>query len=77
MILGLIRKFMKTGKVSTFAVALKEIDYQTLLLLAGLFLVIGGISEAGVINEISKLFLKIGGDNVFLIYTLIVWAIWS
>ena len=30
-----------------------------------------------VINEISKLFLKIGGDNVFLIYTLIVWAIWS
>ena len=77
MILGLIRKFMKTGKVSTFAVALKEIDYQTLLLLAGLFLVIGGVSEAGVINEISKLFLKIGGDNVFLIYTLIVWAIWS
>lgn len=52
---------------------LKEIDYFTLLLLFGLFLVIGGISRAGVIDEISKLFVKVGGDNPFVMFTLIVW----
>lgn len=51
-----------------------EIDYFTLLLLSGLFIVISGITEAGVVDEISKLFAKISGNNVFLMYTLIVWA---
>jgi Na+/H+ antiporter NhaD/arsenite permease-like protein len=54
--------------------AFKDIDYFTLLLLAGLFIVIAGITEAGVVNEISKLFVKISGNNVFIIYTLLVWA---
>lgn len=53
---------------------LKEIDYQTLLLLFGLFIVVGGITEMGVIDEIAKLISKIGGGNVFVIYTVIVWA---
>lgn len=51
-----------------------EIDYFTLLLLSGLFIVISGITEAGVVDEISKLFVKVSGNNVFLMYTLIVWA---
>lgn len=54
--------------------AIKEIDYFTILLLAGLFVVIGGITEAGVVEEISKLFVRVAGDNLFLVYTLIVWA---
>jgi Na+/H+ antiporter NhaD/arsenite permease-like protein len=45
-----------------------------ILLLAGLFIVIGGITEAGLIKEISKIFVKVSGDNVFLIYSLVVWA---
>ena len=51
-----------------------EIDYETLLLLTGLFIVIGGITQAGVIDEIAKLFLKIGSGNLFVIYMLIVWV---
>lgn len=45
--------------------AIKEIDYFTILLLAGLFVVIGGITKAGIVQDISEL---------FVIYTLIVWA---
>ncbi len=53
---------------------IQEIDYQTLLLLAGLFVVIGGITQAGLIDDISALFSKIAGSNLFVIYTLVVWV---
>lgn len=54
--------------------ALLEIDYQTLCLLAGLFVVIAGITNAGIIDEISSFFVKLGGNNLFLLYTVIVWG---
>ena len=49
------------------------IDYQTLLLLASLFVIIGGINEAGVINKISEFFTSVS-SNVFVLYTLIVFV---
>ncbi|MCR4672644.1 MAG: TRAP transporter large permease subunit [Lachnospiraceae bacterium] len=51
-----------------------NLDYQTLILLAGLFIIIGGITEVGIIDRISALFLKAGGSSVFIMYTIIVWA---
>ncbi len=54
--------------------AFREIDYATLGLLAGLFVVIAGITEAGIVSDIANFFVKVGGDNLFLLYTLIVWA---
>ena len=54
--------------------ALTEIDFQTLLLLAGLFIVIGSLTYNGVIDDISQLLVNLGGSNLFLMYTLIVWA---
>ncbi len=54
--------------------ALKSVDVETLLLLAGLFLVIAGITEAGVIDDIASLIAQAGGSNMFLLYTIIVWA---
>ena len=51
---------------------LKAVDYKTLILLAGLFLVIEGITEAGVIDAIATLFVKLGGGSVLLTYVLIV-----
>ncbi len=71
---GLIRNYFKTGKVSTFTKAIREIDFNTILLLTGLFIVIGGITEVGVVQDIGRLFVKASQDNVFVIYTLIVWA---
>lgn len=74
MVIGLIRDYIKYRKKQNIIKTLKEIDYFTLLLLGGLFIVIGGITEAGVVDDISKIFVKISGNNLFLIYTLIVWA---
>lgn len=45
-----------------------------MLLLLGLFLVIGGITEQGVIDALAGIFARIGSGNVFVIYTLILWA---
>ena len=39
-----------------------------------MFVVIGGITEVGLVNDISHIFVSLSNDNVFLIYTLIVWA---
>ena len=73
-VIGLLKELAMSKDVKIIGRALKEIDYFTLLLLSGLFVVIAGITEAGVVNEISKLFVKISNNNVFLIYTLLVWA---
>ncbi|MBQ3008065.1 MAG: arsenic transporter, partial [Oscillospiraceae bacterium] len=50
-----------------------NIDFQTLLLLSGLFIIIQGITNVGLINDIGNLFVAISGDNIFLIYTILVW----
>ena len=43
------------------------------MLLTGLFIVIGSITEVGIVDDIGKLFVSIS-DNIFIIYTLIVWS---
>ncbi|MBO4854455.1 MAG: arsenic transporter [Oscillospiraceae bacterium] len=50
----------------------KAIDYKTLLLLSGLFMVIEGITRAGVIDAVAALFVKLGGGSRLLMYMLIV-----
>ncbi len=74
---GIIRAAIKGGGIDIVKEALKEIDYYTLVLLAGLFIVIGGITEAGIIDLIGQKLAGISGDgsraSVFLIYTIIVW----
>lgn len=72
--IGLFRNFVMTKDFGVITKALKEIDYFTILLLAGLFVVVGGITEAGVVKDISQIFVKVSKDNIFVIYTLIVWA---
>ncbi|MDF2672976.1 MAG: tyrosine transporter [Clostridiales bacterium] len=72
--IGLIVNFIKTRNIKVFSKAFGEIDYFTILLLSGLFIVVGGITEAGVVKDISNIFVKVSGDNLFVIYTLITWA---
>ena len=73
-VIGAVRSRIRTHGTAGIRRAFAQIDYQTLLLLAGLFVVIGGVVHAGVIDDISALFLKAGGGNRFLLYTLIVWG---
>lgn len=72
--IGLLRSAGKSRSLSGVRAALREIDYMTLILLASLFIVIASLTEVGVIDLISQLFVRIGGNNLFLMYSLIVWG---
>ena len=73
LVIGIIRVYFVRHEVEFVVSVVKDIDYITLILLAGLFLVVGGITEVGVIEDISKIFVSVSGDNIFVIYTILVW----
>lgn len=73
LLIGIIRELFKKN-IQVIKLVIKEIDWMSLGLLTGLFIVVAGISEAGVIDAVANLFVKLAGNNKFLIYTLIVWA---
>lgn len=74
LVIGLVYNFAKKKNISAIISPLKEIDFETIGLLLGLFLMIGAISEQGVITAAANLLAKAGGGNVFVLYTVIVWA---
>ena len=69
---GLVYELLRQKNGRLVLDVLKAVDYKTLILLAGLFLVIRGITEAGVIDAIARLFANVGGGSVLLTYVLIV-----
>lgn len=71
---GLVHSWLKKRDRQALLAPLKAVDPETLGLLLGLFLMIGGISHMGVIDAAAGLLAKLGGGNVLLLYTLIVWA---
>ena len=73
-VIGMIYTLVCKKNAKLVKNALTEIDFQTLLLLAGLFIVIGSLTYNGIIDDISQLLVNLGGSNLFLMYTLIVWA---
>ena len=74
LIIGLIYNYAKKKNLDAVMGPLKAIDLETLGLLVGLFLMIGGISNMGVIDALAQLLAKLGAGNPFLMYTIIVWA---
>ena len=52
----------------------KDIDYNTVLFLVFLFIIIATVEKVGIIDDISGLFAELGGKNVFLLYTVIVFG---
>ena len=74
LLIGLVYNYMKKKNLSAILEPLKAIDFETIGLLLGLFLMIGGISHMGVIDALAGLLAKLGNGNVFLMYTVIVWA---
>lgn len=73
-LVGLIRACIKKHNFSTLKLVASEFDTDTILLLFGLFIVIEGITAAGVIDMIAGLFTNLAGDSPFLLYTIIVFA---
>lgn len=54
--------------------SLREIDFQTLLLLASLFIIIAGVERAGVLDWLAEKMVTLGNGNLFVVYTVIVWG---
>ena len=74
LVVGLIYNYARNKSLEAITGPLKAIDFETLGLLVGLFLMIGGIKNEGVITALAGLLADLGGGNVFLMYSIIVWA---
>ena len=72
-LVGIIRELLFKKNKEIVKNAFKEIDYYTIALLAGLFVVIGGIKNAGVIDVIGSAIASLGSGSTFLVFTIIVW----
>ena len=74
LLIGLVHNFATKKSKAAVIVPLQAIDFNTIGLLVGLFIIIGGISEQGVIDAIASLLAQLGNGNLFILYTLIVWG---
>ena len=52
---------------------MKKVDYETILFFIGLFVVVGGLEETGVLELIADAIKTISGGNSFLMIGIIVW----
>ena len=79
-LVGLVIYFVSKSKeqvsFKTAAVELwkESIDYETIVFLTTLFIIIFAVDMVGIIDDISKLFVSIGSNNIFLLYTIIVFG---
>lgn len=71
-LIGIIYECYRQGGSSPLKNVVANMDFDTIFILLGLFVVIEGIRSAGVIDLIAGLFYRIAGNNPFLLYTLIV-----
>ncbi len=52
---------------------LKDLDWHTFFFLIGVFIIVGSLTYAGVIDDIAKFIISFTKGNKFLAYTVIVW----
>ncbi|MCR5435747.1 MAG: citrate transporter [Treponema sp.] len=53
---------------------LKKVDYKTLLFFTGLFVVVGGLEQTGILEIVAGFIGKISGGNVYLLVAIIIWV---
>lgn len=52
---------------------LKKVDYKTLVFFIGLFIVVGGLEETGILEYIADFIGDISGGNVYIMVAIILW----
>ena len=72
-VLGIVYDALRNRDRDKVISILKGLDFETLLLLTGIFIVIAGITEVGVIDDIAGWIVR-GGSNLFVLYTIVVWG---
>lgn len=71
-IIGFLIQGFRHGFAKIFKTVVHEgLDFYTLFLLAGLFVVIGAVSYSGLIDQIANMFVNLGTNNIFVLYTAI------
>lgn len=53
---------------------LKKVDYKTLLFFVGLFMVVGGLEQTGILEKIAAFIGKVSGGNLMLMIAIIIWV---
>lgn len=53
---------------------IKKVDYKTLLFFVGLFVVVGGLEQTGVLEIIAGFIGKVSGGNIKLMIAIIIWG---
>ncbi len=72
-VIGILRELIVKKNKEIVKAAVKDIDYYTIVLLTCLFIVIGGIEAAGVIDVIGNAIGSLGSGSVFAVYSIILW----
>jgi Na+/H+ antiporter NhaD/arsenite permease-like protein len=57
-----------------FLEILKKVDYKTLLFFVGLFVVVGGLEQTGVLELIAQIIEKISFGNPYILIAIIIWV---
>ena len=52
---------------------MKKVDYKTLLFFVGLFVVVGGLEQTGVLTVIAEFISNVSGSNTKLMVAIIIW----
>lgn len=53
---------------------LKKVDYKTLLFFIGLFMVVGGLEQTGILEKIASFIGYVSGGNVKIMVAIIIWV---
>ena len=52
---------------------LKKVDYKTLLFFIGLFVVVGGLEQTGILELIAAFIAQVSGDNAMIMVAIVLW----
>ncbi len=74
MVVGIIYDAIRNKSAKVIVETAKDIDIKTILLLTGLFLVIGAVSNVGIIDDLANLLVKLSKGNIFALFSLLVWG---
>lgn len=53
---------------------LKKVDYKTLLFFVGLFMVVGGLEQTGILELIAAFIGDVSGGNIYVMVAIIIWV---
>ena len=73
-LIGMVWEYIKDHDAERIMKVVKNLDYETVLLLTGLFMVIGGVTHVGLVDDLAGMIVKAGGNNLFLLFTIVVFG---